>query len=257
MKIAVTGKGGVGKTTVCALLARRLVSQGRNVLAIDADPDTNLAAALGFPSPDEIVPIVEMKELIAERMGTQPGAVGAYFKLNPTVDDLPKKFCQTDNGLKLIVMGMVKRGGAGCACPENTFLKALLSHILLERDEVVLVDMEAGLEHLGRGTTGSMDGLIVVIEPALRSIETLDRIRKLAADIGVERLWPVANKVASAEERAFVESYLHDSGCMGFLPYSDGVVRANRGQAPLMDVEPEVWSEIDAVLGRIGNIVPA
>ena len=187
MKLAVSGKGGVGKTTLTALLARRLVEQGRRVLAVDADPDANLAAALDFPSPESIVPIVQMKELIAERMGTRPGAVGTYFKLNPKVDGLPATHCLEHEGLKLIVMGMVRQGGAGCACPENMFLKALLDHILLGPDEDVLVDMEAGLEHLGRATASSVDGLLVVVEAGLRSVETLERIRRLAADIGLKR----------------------------------------------------------------------
>ena len=257
MKIAVTGKGGVGKTTTSALLARRLVQQGHSVLAVDADPDTNLAACLGFPSPDRITPIVEMKELIAERMGTQPGAVGAYFKLNPTVEDIPARFICEDSGLKLIVMGMVKRGGGGCACPENTFLKALLGHLLIERDEVVLVDMEAGLEHLGRGTTGEMDGLIVVVEPSLRSIETLDRIRTLAADIGVKKIWPLANKVATEEERQFVASHLADDQLLACLPYSERIIKSHRGQAALHDAEDAVWREVDAALKTIDKTVSA
>ena len=257
LKIAVTGKGGVGKTTTSALLARRLVAGGKSVLAIDADPDTNLAAALGIPSPETITPIVEMKELIAERMGTKPGAVGAYFKLNPKVDDLPGRFCMDHDGLKLIVMGMVRRGGAGCACPENTFLKALLTHVLLDRDEVVLVDMEAGLEHLGRGTTGSMDGLVVVVEPALRSLETLERIRALASDIGVRRIWPLANKVGSDEDRAFLEKNTPEEGYIGMLPFSEGVLRVNRGLASLDDVEPEAWDAVDAVLNRIDDAASA
>ena len=257
MKIAVTGKGGVGKTTTSALLARRLVQKGHNVLAVDADPDTNLAACLGFPAPEKIVPIVEMKELIAERMGTQPGAVGAYFKLNPTVTDIPAKFICEDQGLKLIVMGMVKRGGAGCACPENTFLKALLGHLLIEREEVILVDMEAGLEHLGRGTTGEMDGLIVVIEPSLRSIETLHRIRPLAADIGVKKIWPLANKIATEEEREFIESQLGDDHLLACLPYSERVVKSHRGQAVLNDAEEAVWHEVDAALKIIDEALSA
>lgn len=256
MQVAVTGKGGVGKTSVSALLARRWALRGRSVLAIDADPDTNLAAILGVPSPETIVPIVEMKELIAERMGTRPGSVGAYFRLNPTVADLPERFCVEHDGLKLMVMGMVRRGGAGCACPENTFLKALLSHVLLNPDEVVVVDMEAGLEHLGRGTAGSVDGLLVVVEPSLRSLETLARIRRLASDIGIRRIWPVANKVASAEEHRFLASHLPDDVLIGCLPYSEGIVRANRGEATLDEVEPEVRHEIDAILSKIDAVVP-
>jgi CO dehydrogenase maturation factor len=251
MKIAVSGKGGVGKTTVTALIARRLTQGGKRVLAVDADPDTNLAACLGFDSPDRIIPIVEMKELIAERMGTSPGAVGAYFKLNPKVSDLPESFCRESNGLKLIVMGMVKRGGAGCACPENTFLKALLSHIILDRDETVLVDMEAGLEHLGRGTTSSMEGLIAVVEPDLRSIETFERVRRLAGDIGVKKVWCVANRVSEEEERAFVRSHVPEDLLLGEIPFSTRIIKSSRGQAPLESAEPAVWEAVDGILAKI------
>ena len=257
MKLAVSGKGGVGKTTLTALLARRLVQQGRRVLAVDADPDANLAAALDFPSPESIVPIVQMKELIAERMGTRLGAVGAYFKLNPKVDDLPATHCLEHEGLKLIVMGMVRQGGAGCACPENAFLKALLSHILLGPDEDVLVDMEAGLEHLGRATASSVDGLLVVGEAGLRSIETLERIRRLAADIGLKRCWPVANKIASQEERAFLEESIAGDGVIGCLPSSEQVVKAGRGQASLKDVGPDVWKQVDLILEKLHEELPS
>ena len=253
MKIAVTGKGGVGKTTLTALLAHRLVERGRKVLAVDADPDANLAAALDFPSPENIIPIVEMKTLIAERMGTDPDSVGTYFRLNPAVDDLPAKHCVEHDGLKLIVMGMVKRGGAGCACPENAFVKALLSHLLLGPEEDVLVDMEAGLEHLGRATASSVDGLLVVVEPGLRSLETLARIRRLALDIGLKHCWTVANKVASAEERAFLSARLSDDSVVGRLPLSRKVVEAGRAEASLKDVEDEVRQEIDAVLDKVGG----
>ena len=257
MKLAVSGKGGVGKTTLTALLARRLVQQGRRVLAVDADPDANLAAALDFPSPESIVPIVQMKELIAERMGTRLGAVGAYFKLNPKVDDLPATHCLEHEGLKLIVMGMVRQGGAGCACPENMFLKALLDHILLGLDEDVLVDMEAGLEHLGRATASSVDGLLVVVEAGLRSIETLERIRRLAADIGLKRCWPVANKIASQEERAFLEESIAGDGVIGCLPSSEQVVKAGRGQASLKDVGPDVWKQVDLILEKLHEELPS
>ena len=237
MKLAVSGKGGVGKTTLTALLARRLVEQGRKVLAVDADPDANLAAALDVPSPERIVPIVEMKGLIAERMGTQPGAVGSFFKLNPKVDDLPAEHCHEHEGLRLIVMGMVRRGGAGCACPENAFLKALLTHILVGPEEDVLVDMEAGLEHLGRGTAASVDGLVVVVEPGLRSLETLDRIRRLAADIGLRRCWPVANRVASDADRDFLAQKVPGETFVAWLPASEAIAAAERS-APAAPAAP-------------------
>jgi CO dehydrogenase maturation factor len=260
MKLAVSGKGGVGKTTVTALLARRLVEQGHKVLAIDADPNANLADALGFPDADRIVPIVEMKDVIAQRMGTSlPGgssdAVAAYFKLNPKVDDLPARYCVEHDGLKLIVMGMVKRGGGGCACPENAFIKALTGHILLGPDEVVLMDMEAGLEHLGRGTAQAVDGLLVVVEPGQRSLDTLARIRKLASDLAIPRCWALANKVRSKEEGAFLLARAPVGGYLGWIPYSERIAGAGRGEASLQEVEPEIWQETDSVLNRLKNLI--
>lgn len=257
MKIAVTGKGGVGKTSVAALLARRLARRGRSVLAVDADPDANLAASLGFGNPQQIVPIAEMKEMIYERMGTKPEAVGTYFKLNPAVDDIPRKYCVTHEGMRLIVMGMVTRGGKGCACPENAFLKVLLTHILLGPDEDIVVDMEAGLEHLGRGTVSSVDGLVIVVEPTLRSIETLTRVKALAADLKLMRCWAVANKVAGEEDRAFFTERAGDVDFIGWMPYSENIVKANRGQGSLKDAEPAVWQEVDRILESIASPSPA
>ena len=252
MKIAVTGKGGVGKTSLAAMLAKRLAKRGRCILAVDADPDTNLAASLGFPSPEAIVPIAEMKPMIYERTGVSEDAVGAYFKLNPKVDDIPETFCVTHDGVRLVVMGMVTRGGKGCACPENAFLKVLLTHILLGPDEDVIVDMEAGLEHLGRGTVSSVDGLVAVAEPSLRSLETAQRAKRLAHDIGLDRVWLVGNKIATDEDRAFLEGNAGDLAIVGWIPYSRRLMEVSRGQAALDDVEPAVWEAIDAVLERIG-----
>ena len=257
MKLAVSGKGGVGKTSIASLLVRRLVEEGRNVLAVDADPDTNLAASLEFPSPETITPIAEMKDLIFERMGTRPDAVGAYFKMNPRVDDIPERYCIHHDGVRLIVMGMVTRGGRGCACPENALLKTLLSHLLLGPDEDIVVDMEAGLEHLGRGTVAAVDGLVVVVEPSLRSLETLDRVIGLAADIGLKRCWPLANKVRYDEERAFFAEAAAGHEFIGYIPYSDGIVRADRGQGSMRDVEPDVWQEVDRVLAAMAGSLSA
>ncbi len=150
MKLAVSGKGGVGKTTFASLMIRTLNAEGKRVLAIDADPDANLAAGLGIADSDKIVPIAEMEDLIFERTGAKPGSIGGYFKLNPKVDDLPDAVSVGFERIKLMRLGGIKKGGSGCICPESALLRALVMHIVLARDEVVVMDMEAGIEHLGR-----------------------------------------------------------------------------------------------------------
>jgi CO dehydrogenase maturation factor len=179
--------------------------------------------------------------------------VGSYFKLNPKVEDIPEKFCLEDGGVRLIVMGMVTRGGAGCACPENAFLKNLLSHLLLGPDEDIVVDMEAGLEHLGRATVYSVDALLVVVEPTLRSLDTLDRVVRLAEDIGLKRVLPVANKIESEEDRAFLREKATGREFIGWAPFSRDVVKANRGQLPMADVEPAVRREVDSMLDYLAS----
>ena len=244
MKIAISGKGGVGKTMVAALLSRTFADSGYSVIAIDADPDANLAATLGFPATEQIIPLSEMKTLIEERTGAQPGGFGSYFKLNPKVDDLPEKYCQEYNGIKLMVMGQVKKGGSGCYCPENVLLQALISHLLLARDEVVILDMEAGIEHLGRATARAIDKLIVVVEPGRRSIETAHRINKLAEDIGLNNIGIVGNKVRSQSDKEFIISYLDSFEFLGFIPYDPAIIDADLANLSLLDSSQQVAAEV-------------
>jgi CO dehydrogenase maturation factor len=233
MKLAVSGKGGVGKTTFAALLIRNLNRDGKHVLAIDADPDANLAAALGISGADRITPISEMKELIFERTEARPGTIGGYFKLNPKVDDLPDSLSVKFENIKLMRLGGVKKGGAGCICPESTLLKVLVSHIVLARDEVVVMDMEAGIEHLGRATAKAVDKLIVVVEPGRRSIDTAGHIKTLASQIGLTSLALVGNKIRSPQDEAFLREHLKGFEFLGFLPYEDLLVEADvRGISP-------------------------
>jgi CO dehydrogenase maturation factor len=208
MKIAVSGKGGVGKTTFSSLLIRSFNEQGKHVLAIDADPDANLAAALGIEGADKIVPISEMKDLVHERTESQPGSIGGYFKLNPKVDDLPEALSARLENIKLMRLGGVKKGGAGCICPESTLLRALITHVVLARDEVVIMDMEAGIEHLGRATAQAVDKLIVVVEPGRRSIDTARNIQRLASEINLSSIALVGNKVRGETDRAFLQKAL-------------------------------------------------
>ncbi len=254
MKIAISGKGGVGKTLLASLLAHTFAASGYSVLAIDADPDANLAATLGFAHPEDIVPISEMKDLIAERTETQPGRSGAYFKLNPKVDDLPEKYWQKLVGIRLMVMGRIKKGGTGCYCPENTLLKALMSHLLLARNEVIIMDMEAGIEHLGRATAGAVDKLIVVVEPGRRSLETARAINVLAKDIGLENMAVVGNKVRAPSDRDFLISSLPDLEFLGFIPYDQAIVDADLADKSLFDASSVVTDEVMNIYQKLVSV---
>ncbi|KPJ88821.1 MAG: carbon monoxide dehydrogenase [Spirochaetes bacterium DG_61] len=237
MKLALTGKGGVGKTSIVALFARVLKESGNKVLLIDADPDMNLATVLGIPHEKEIIPIVELKDLIAERTGVERGMPAPFFKMNPKVDDIPDKYCVEWGGIKLIVIGAVKKGGSGCACPENAFLKNLLSYLVVNRDEWVILDMEAGIEHLGRGTAIGVDHMIAVVEPNKTSIETAYRIQKLSQDIGIKRVSIIGNKIQFQDEKEFLESELRDFQILGFIEYSDIIKKISLGIQSPMKIE--------------------
>ena len=253
MKIAISGKGGVGKTTVAALLARTFADAGYSVIAIDADPDANLAATLGFPNPEKITPLSEMRTLIEERTGAHPGEVGAYFRLNPKVDDLPEKCSQEYNGIRLMVMGQVKKGGSGCYCRENVLLQALITHLLLNRDEVIIVDMEAGIEHLGRATAKAVDKLIVVVEPGRRSVETTYRIHKLAEDIGLHNIAVVGNKVRRQSDKEFLISALPSFEFLGFIPYDQAIIDADLANHSLLDSSQQIAHEVENIYQALLN----
>lgn len=242
MKLAITGKGGVGKTTLTALLAQVYADQGRDVLAVDADPSPCLAGALGFPDElrEKLSPIAEMDALIEERTGAKPGTVGGFFTLNPRVDDIPERFSVLHRGVRLLESGSVDLGGSGCICPESAMLKTLFTHLLFRKDDVLLLDMYAGVEHLGRATVDFVDGMIVVVEPTRRSLGTAAQIKKLANDIGLNRLYLVGNKVRNDEEEKFLEIATPGLPVLGFLPADLKVQEADRLGIPVYDHVPSL-----------------
>jgi len=255
LKIAVGGKGGVGKTTITSLLARLMAKhdQTKSVIAIDADPVSNLAAGLGIPEDKPITPIAELSDLIAERTGAKPGTMGGFFTLNPKVDDIPERFSLERDGVKLLVMGTVQRGGSGCICPESTVLKALMLHLVLVRDEIVLMDMEAGVEHLGRATSASVDALLIVVNPGARSRVAANHIKKLGTDLGIKRLLVIGNRIKSPEDEQLIRTSLPDFEFLGFIPEMSEVFEADKkGVRPfdedISDVPQAVKDIVDALL---------
>jgi CO dehydrogenase maturation factor len=217
MKVAVTGKGGVGKTTVAAFLARCWRDLGHEVVAVDADPDANLAGTLGYRA-QNITPLVKLKSLIEERVGGGEGW-GGFLRMNPRVDDIPQQFSVVVEGIRVLVMGTIERGRRGCACPENILLREVLNHLMLRSREHVVVDMEAGVEHLGRGTAEGVDQMLVVVEPGWASLQTATSVVRLARDLGIQRIHTVANKVAGDADLAFVRAHLEEPPLLGTLPY--------------------------------------
>lgn len=254
LKIAVGGKGGVGKTTITSLLARLLASSSktRSVIAIDADPVSNLAAGLGIPEDKPITPIAELSDLIAERTGAKPGTMGGFFTLNPKVDDIPEKFSLERDGVKLLVMGTVQSGGGGCICPESTILKALMLHLVLHRDEIVLMDMEAGVEHLGRATSTGVDALLIIVNPGARSRAAANHIKKLGTDLNIKKILVVGNRVRSEEDKKLISDSLKDFDILGFIPEMEEVFEADRnGIRPFDDNIDNAPDEVKNIIEKL------
>ena len=253
MKIAISGKGGVGKTTIAGTLARLMADLDQKVLAIDADPDANLASAIGFTMKEveNVTPLAQMTEEIESRTGAKKGTFGGIFKLNPQVDDIPEKFSLLKKNIKLLILGTIPEGGGGCYCPESVLLKYLLRHLFLQRDESIILDMEAGLEHLGRGSTRGIDDFIVVVEPGTRSLQTARQVRKLAGDLGVKQVYVVGNKIHTPEDRRFIEESLDDMIILGSLDYDPEIVAADRRDEAPYDVNPEVVKNVKEMYNNL------
>jgi CO dehydrogenase maturation factor len=256
-KIAVTGKGGVGKTTVTSLLAHTYAQQGRRVIVIDADPSPNLAWALGFP-PElvaQITPIADMEELIEERTGAKPGGVGGWFKMNPRVDDIPERFSAEHRGIRLLQLGTVKKGGGGCICPESVLVKTLVTHLLLdESSEVVIMDMEAGVEHLGRATAQAVDAFLIVVEPGRRSLQTAELIKRLAQDIGITDLYLIGNGIRDQRDGEFLRQHSPDLPILGLLPYSPEAIEADMQGIAVFEAAPKLVEATRLIAAQLDEL---
>lgn len=259
MKIAVSGKGGVGKSTVAAALALIAAQKGGRVLALDLDPDANLASALGIPHAEQkkIVPISQQIALIEERTGAKVKRYGQVFKINPEVSDVAGSYATNHRGVSLLVVGAIKSGGSGCACPENTFVRALVTDLILYRDETLVMDMEAGIEHLGRGTAQGVDVMAVVVEPGQRSVDCAQSVIRMAGDLGIKRLAFVANKIANPEDLEFLRNALPGREFAAVLPYSEKLRAADRDGISVLDAaDQELLEKFEGLYSKIAALTP-
>jgi CO dehydrogenase maturation factor len=257
LKIAITGKGGVGKTTLSGLLARLYAAEGKKVLAVDADPDANLASAIGI-SPEaaaKALPLAEQSDMIEERTGSRPGAPGGMFSINPKVDDIPEAYGIQHEGVRLLIMGKSKEAAAGCYCPEHVLLRRLVSHLILKRDEVVILDMEAGIEHLTRGTASGVNAFIVVVEPGQRSFQTARHVENLAKGLGIKGVFVVGNKIRQDLEKDFITRHLAGMKILGFMSYADDTVKADLDGKSPFDASPTAVEEARAIKTALDQIM--
>ncbi len=256
MKIAISGKGGVGKTTLSASLAAALSLQDRLVIALDADPDSNLASALGVPDGESITPLADMHDMIAERTGTD-GDLSGYFKLNPKVDDIPEDYARKIGNIRLLVLGGIAKGGSGCICPATTVLKTLLLHLLVGRNDAIIMDMEAGIEHLGRATAQSMDALVLVVNDSRWSINTALRAAGLAGDLGMKKLFAVANRVTESTDIDGIAEKLGDIPLIGQIPYDErleqGVLEPSSDGIKLSEALSDHLAAVEGIISELQN----
>ena len=254
MKIAISGKGGVGKSTLAAALALLMAEKKRKVLALDADPAANLANAIGLPEDQRkrIVPISRQKALIEERTGAKVNQYGQMFKLNPEVSDIADKYAINYNGVSLLVVGAIEKGGSGCACPESILVRALVTNLVLHRNEALIMDMEAGVEHLGRATVSGVDGMLIVVEPGQRSVDCAKMIIGMANDIGLRKLYIVANRVTCREDETFIKNSFPDREILGVIPFSEKVRRSDMNGASVLDkIEPDTRKAFESILNNL------
>ncbi len=248
MKIAISGKGGVGKTTVASSLVKLFAGSHKTVFAVDADPDACLAAGVGIDEETikSVKPLVDLKEVIAEKMGT-----GAYYSINPEVDDVLDEYCIQLDNIKFIRMGGIKQGGSACYCRENTFLGAVMGALLIDKDDVVIMDMGAGIEHLTRGTARGVDAMLVVIEPSKNSVNTAKTVKQLANDLGIKKVFFIGNKIRSPKEKEFILNQLDAGDVLGFIPFDDEVWESSMEKGPAAQLGGELLRSMKEIQEKL------
>ncbi len=250
----------MGKSTLAATLTLLLAREGSRVVAVDADPDANLADALGISAQEQktIIPIAEQTRLIEERTGAQVKRYGQMFRLNPTVDDIAGSYAFNKDGYSLLVLGAVDQGGGGCGCPEGVLIRALVSDLVLHKKEALIMDMEAGVEHLGRATARGVDCMVIVVEPGQRAVECAKRIIRMAHEIGLQKLCMVANKVASPADERFICEALPELPLLGVIPANEAFAEADRrGVTPFDLLSDDVKKSFYSILEKLKAEVSA
>lgn len=250
MKVAVSGKGGVGKTLIAGGLASGFAERGMKTMAIDADSSPNLALTLGLSAEEarKIVPISENKELVESKTST--GYSGVY-RLSFTVEDIISDYAvSTPLNVSLIVMGTVKAMEAGCMCAPNSVIRAMLRHLIVERDEAVVLDLEAGVEHIGRGTARQVDALLIVADSNLKSLETAKHIFDLASKAGMQHLYLIGNRVMNKVQEEAIKSFAEKNGLsiLALIPFDPKITEADMlGETPLRNKDIEAVQAIDHI----------
>ena len=233
MRIVIAGKGGVGKTTTCAILSSIFAEDGMNVLAVDEDPQQNLAFSLGYPTDraSEIIPLSKNAAYIEEKVGVRPGSGwGGVLRLNPQVSDVVERYgIAIDDRISLLVMGSVSNAAGGCLCPENALLGSVLRYIRLRRNEVILMDTQAGVEHFGRAMSDGFSQAVLVTEPSFNAYSVAEHSASLARELGIRHVHLVVNKVRSESDIRKIER-LSGGGVrftsVHYLPYNEEIIES-------------------------------
>lgn len=249
MKLAVSGKGGVGKTTIASTLVRIFAEDHPRVFAIDADPDACLAQGVGIERQvaQNHRPVIELKEIIdAKNAGG-----GAFFNLNPDVDEILEEYCLRRDNIYFLRMGGLKKGGEACYCKENSFLNSIVNSLLLDREDVVILDMGAGIEHLSRGTARGVDAMLVVVEPSLNSVGTALQVKRMSEDLGIERVFFIGNKVRTEKEKLFLEQRLPDQTLLGVIPYDDEAVDTAMEDGAAISPQGIIYKTLKEIKGKL------